>query len=207
MEDVKSSRKAGRPREFCTVQALDAALRLFQRKGYEGTSLTDLTEAIGVNRPSLYAAFGSKEELFRKVLARYAEIRHSGISDALALPTVRGVAEALLFNAARELGQPDCPGCLLVQGALACSDESEAVRRELGVQREALVEALHLRFQQAQAAGDLPPDAEPSDLARYVMAVINGMSVQAAGGSGAEELRRVAEIALLAWPESELPSH
>lgn len=202
MKEVTLSKKAGRPREFCTEAALDAALQLFRRKGYEGTSLTDLTEAIGVNRPSLYAAFGSKEELFRKVLARYIEQSDPATSAALALPTARGVAEALLSASAGEVGQAECSGCLLVQGALACSDEGESVRRALSEQREATVETLRLRFEQAKAEGDLPASAEPADLARYIATIMNGMVVQTAGGASPEALHRVAEIALMAWPES-----
>ncbi len=200
MNDLKSARKVGRPREFDVDAALDAAMRLFWHKGYEGTSLSDLTEAMGVNRPCLYAAFGNKEELFRKALDRYAEVRGPITSAALARPTARGVAEALLSGSAEALAQPEHPGCLLVQAALACGDGAEAIRRELNVRRGAAVETLRQRFERAQAAGDFPPGAEPADLARYVVTVINGMAVQAAGGAGAEELRRVAEIALGAWP-------
>ncbi|MGI4791830.1 MAG: TetR/AcrR family transcriptional regulator [Janthinobacterium lividum] len=197
------SKKAGRPREFCTVQALDAAMHLFWRKGYEGTSLTDLTDAIGVSRPSLYAAFGSKEELFRKVLAYYAELRAPAMSAALGQPTARGVVEALLSASVGEASQSECRGCLLVQGALACSDEAESIRRELNVQREASVETLRGRFEQAKAEGDFPANTEPADLARYFVTVMNGMAVQAAGGAGPESLRHVADIALKALPGSD----
>ncbi len=205
MENVISSKKVGRPRGFCTEEALETALHLFWRKGYEGTSMSDLTEAIGVNRPSLYAAFGSKEELFRKVLDRYAAQHEPAMSMALDRPTARDVAEALLSSItayACERAAPEAAGCLLVQGALACSDESDAVRCELAGRREAMVETLRVRFEQAQADGDFPADAQPADMARYVVTVMNGMSVQAAGGAGADALRRVAEIALRAWPES-----
>lgn len=183
---------------------MEIALQLFWRKGYEGTSVSDLTEAIGVNRPSLYAAFGSKEELFRKVLNRYAAQHEPAMSVALAQPTARGVAEALLIPIpayACERARPGAAGCLLVQGALVCSDESDAIRVELAARREAMVTALRVRFEQAQAEGDFLAEAEPADMARYVVTVMNGMSVQAAGGAGADELRRVAEIALRAWPE------
>ena len=202
MEAKKTARKAGRPREFCTEEALETALHLFRRKGYEGTSLSDLTEAIGVNRPSLYAAFGSKEDLFRRVLDRYAERYEAALAAALAQPTARGVAEALLLPSAPEPLPAKAAGCLLVQGALACSDESEAVRCELAGRREAMVSTLRGRFEQAQADGDFPADAAPADLARYLVTVMHGMSVQAAGGAGADDLRRVAEIALRAWPEN-----
>ncbi len=205
MDEVKLSKKAGRPRGFCLEEALETALHLFWHKGYEGTSVSDLTEAIGINRPSLYAAFGSKEELFRQVLDRYAAQHNPAVEAALARPTARGVAEALLSSTpayACERAGPGATGCLLVQGALACSDESDAVRVELAARREAMVAALRVRFERAQAEGDFPAEAEPADMARYVVTVMNGMSVQAAGGAGADDLRRVAEVALKAWPEN-----
>ena len=201
MDETKSTKKAGRPRGFCTEQALDKALSLFWRKGYEGTSMSDLTAAIGVNRPSLYAAFGSKEELFRRVLERYAERYGPAFSAALAQPTARSVVEALLSVYARERAASEAPGCLLVRGALVCSDEADAIRVELAARREAMVNALRVRFEHAQADGDFPANVQPADMARYVVTVMNGMSVQAAGGAGADDLRRVAEVALGAWPE------
>ena len=201
MDDMKLSKKAGRPREFCTEQALETALHLFWRIGYEGTSMSDLTEAIGVNRPSLYAAFGSKEALFRLVLDRYAEKYDTALTAALAQPTAYSVAEALLLPPTHEPSPTEAAGCLLVQGALACSDESDTIRIELAARREAMVAALRIRFEQAEADGDFPAAARPADMARYVVTVMNGMSVQAAGGAGADDLRRVAEIALRAWPE------
>lgn len=202
MENAIPSKKAGRPREFCMEQALDIALHLFWRKGYEGTSLSDLTTAIGVSRPSLYAAFGNKEELFRKALDRYAEKYDTALMAALAQPTAYGVAEALLLASAHEPSESEAPGCLLVQGALACSDEGNGVRYELSRRREVTVKVLCRRFEQAKVEGDITANAEPADIARYVVTVMNGMSVQAAGGAGAADLRRVAKIALRAWPEN-----
>jgi AcrR family transcriptional regulator len=200
MKDPKSQGRVGRPREFDMDRALDTAMRLFWRKGYEGTSLTDLTEAIGINRASLYVAFGNKEALFQKALERYRTLREPITSAALGQPTARGVVELLLHEAARELACPENPGCLAVQGALACSDAGEAIRHALCVRRAALVERLRLRFEQAQTEGDLPATAEPSDLAQYVATVMYGMAVQASGGADAEQLRRIAQIALHAWP-------
>ena len=201
MDEAKSTKKAGRPRGFCLEEALETALQIFWRKGYEGTSMSDLTGAIGVNRPSLYAAFGSKEELFRRVLEHYAERYGPDFSAALTQPTGRGVVEALLSVYAREWAASEAPGCLLVRGALVCSDESNAIRIELTARREAMVNALRVRFEHAQADGDFPANARPADMARYVVTVMNGLSVQAAGGAGADDLRGVAEIALGAWPQ------
>src|SRR6266852_3492764 len=118
----------GRPRAFDIDKALDRALGVFWRKGYEGTTLSDLTEAMGINRPSLYAAFGSKEGLFRKALDRYAEGPAAYVREALNEPTARAVAERLLGGAADLLTDPRHPrGCLAVQGALACGEAADSV--------------------------------------------------------------------------------
>jgi AcrR family transcriptional regulator len=192
----------GRPRAFDVEKALDRALEVFWRKGYEGASLLDLTRAMGINRPSLYAAFGSKEGLFRKALDRYAEGPAAYVRAALNAPTARAVAERLLGGSVDLLTDRRNPrGCLLVQGALACGEAAESVRRELAARRASGEVAVRQRFERALADGDLPADSDPADLARYVVTVMRGMAVQAAGGAGREELRRVAEMALRAWPE------
>jgi AcrR family transcriptional regulator len=193
----------GRPRAFDIDKALDRALKVFWQKGYEGASLLDLTKAMGINRPSLYAAFGNKESLFCKALDRYAEGPADYFRKALEEPTARAVAERLLVGSADLLTNPRNPrGCLMVQGALACGAAADSVRRELVSRRMAGEIALRRRFARASADGDLPADADPADLARYVVTVIRGMAVQAAGGASREELRRVAEMALRVWPKS-----
>lgn len=192
----------GRPREFDVEKALDRALAVFWRKGYEGASLPELTRAMGINRPSLYAAFGNKEALFRKVLDRYAEGPAAYVTEALAEPTARAAAERLLGGAVDLLTGPRGPrGCLLVHGALACGEAAESVRRELAARRAAGEAAIRRRFERARAAGDLPPDACPADLARYVATVLRGMAVEAASGASRAELRRVVELAMRAWPK------
>jgi AcrR family transcriptional regulator len=190
-----------RPREFDIDEALDRALRVFWRKGYEGASLSDLTRAMRVSRPSMYAAFGNKEALFRKALDRYVEGPGAYFREALREPTARAVVERLWGDAAELLSEPKTPrGCLMVQGALACGDAAEPVRRELTARRASLVVALRERFERAVAEGDLPPDASPSDLARYAATITHGMSVQAASGASREELKRVVGLALRGWP-------
>ncbi|MBL8795401.1 MAG: TetR/AcrR family transcriptional regulator [Planctomycetia bacterium] len=193
--------RKGRPREFDVEQALEQALQVFWRKGYEGTSLPDLTAAMGINRPSLYAAFGNKEALFRRAVERYVAGPAAFVRQALAEPTARAVAERLLHGSADLLtrpGQP--PGCLVVQGALACGKEADPIRQELAARRAAAQTALRKRLQRARTEGDLPTDADPADLARYLTAVMHGMAVQAVGGASRAELRRVAELALRVWP-------
>jgi AcrR family transcriptional regulator len=197
----RSAPRRGRPRAFDAEKALDRALNVFWRKGYEGASLPELTKAMGINRPSLYAAFGNKEALFKKALDRYASGPAAYVGRALEAATARGVFEALLEGAIGMMGDPRAPrGCLMVQGALACGDAAESVRRELIARRLAGECALRERFERARAEGDLPAGADPGDLARFAVTVLHGLSVQAASGVGAEALRGVAEMALRAWP-------
>jgi AcrR family transcriptional regulator len=192
----------GRPRAFDVDKALDRALEVFWRKGYEGTSLPDLTRAMGINRPSLYAAFGNKEALFRKALDRYAEGPAAYVREALNEPTASGVVERFLEGTIDLLTDRHNPrGCLAVQGALACGEAADSIRRELASRRAATEAALRRRLARARADGDLPIDTDPADLARYVATITQGMAVQAAGGASRKELRRVMKMALRAWPE------
>jgi len=191
----------GRPRLFDTDQALDAALNVFWRKGYEGATLPDLTSAMGINRPSLYAAFGNKQSLFKKALQRYINGPAAYVHDALAQPTARAVAEKLLQGAVQNLTNPNNPrGCLAVQGALACGDDADCMRKELIRHRESLVTALRQRLVRAKKENDLPRNSNPADLARYLATVMHGLSVQASSGASRRDLQKVANLALQAWP-------
>jgi len=193
--------KIGRPRAFDVDLALDRALHVFWRKGYQGTSLSDLTKAMRINRPSLYAAFGNKEALFRKTLDRYSKGPTAFSGDALRAPTARGVVERLLRGTVDLLTDRRTPrGCLMVQSALACGDAADSIRRELASRRETGETALRRRFQRAKREGDLPSNADPADLARYVTTVMHGMAVLGAGSATRPQLLRVMETALQAWP-------
>lgn len=190
----------GRPRTFDVDKALDRALRVFWRKGYEGASLPDLTRAMRINRPSLYAAFGNKEALFRRAIDRYIEGPACHAREALEEPTARAVVERLWRGSIELIANPRNPrGCFLVQSALACGDTGQSVRREMAKRRMADEAALRERFERAIAEGDLPPDADAADLARYVTTISYGMAVKAADGATREELERVVEMALRAW--------
>jgi AcrR family transcriptional regulator len=192
----------GRPREFDAQQALDRALLLFWRHGYEGTSLAALTEAMGIGVPSLYAAFGNKEALFRQALDRYLHGPASYLPNALKERTARRVVERLYAGAIDMVinrRHPD--GCLLVHGALASGPQCESVRKELSLRRAGAEAAVRRRFDRAIDEGDLPPRVDPAKLARYVVTVLWGMSVQAAGGASRAQLEEVAEMAMRAFPD------
>jgi AcrR family transcriptional regulator len=190
----------GRPREFDIDQALQRAMLLFWRQGYEGTSLSDLTRELGLTRTSLYAAFGSKEALFLKALDLYEE-RAGYRAAALTARTARDYARALLEGAADLHGDQKNPaGCLGVQGALVCAPESNGIRNELIRRRKVGESIIRDRLKRAKAEGDLPADADAADLARYLSILIYGITVQAAGGATRKELRSAAELALRNWP-------
>jgi AcrR family transcriptional regulator len=193
--------KLGRPREFDFDKALDKALAVFWEKGYEGASLPDLTEAMGINRPSLYAAFGNKEGLFRRAMERYEEGPASYVREALAQPTARKVVESLFAGGIDVVAGGKNPGgCFAVQAALACGDDARVARAVLAERRQAAQLALRKRLLQAKAEGDLPKNAGVAALARYVFTVMHGMAVQAAGGATKRELQAVAKTAMKAWP-------
>ncbi len=190
-----------RPRTFCEVNALDRALEVFWRSGYEGASISALTDAMGINRPSLYATFGNKEELFQKALARYVDLKNEFFEEVLKAPTAREVVARLLEGAAEMFTDPSNPvGCLSVQGALACSAESEPVHHELAKIRANYEARLRQRFAEECADGRLPPGTDPDVLARFVATITHGMSVQANGGATSDQLREVAKMAMRAWP-------
>ncbi|MER5784283.1 TetR/AcrR family transcriptional regulator [Streptomyces mobaraensis] len=189
----------GRPREFDLDERLDRALRVFWRQGYEGTALSDLTEAMRISRPSLYAAYGNKEALFRKVLDRYMETAVH-VRDALRQPTARTATETLLRGTIAVTTGEDGPGCLMVHGALATGGASAAVRAEAAARRHASENALRERFEQALRDGDLPTGTDADDLARYVCLLWYGIAVQASSGATSDDLERAVDIAMRAFP-------
>ena len=195
--------RTGRPREFDADKALDRALKVFWRKGFEGASLADLTKAMRINRPSLYAAFGNKESLFRKAVDRYQAQQACYFQKALDAPTARAAMEQLLQGTIDVLTKPGNPGgCLLVQGALCGDKDTEAIQKSLARQRAESEAAIRTRLRRAQNEDDLPADANPADLARYFATVMHGMSVQSSGGAKRADLLRVARLALLALPDA-----
>ena len=201
---MKSNRvrsQPGRPRAFDAEKALDRALGVFWRNGYEGASLPALTKAMRINRPSMYAAFGNKEALFRRAVERYARGPASYGRKAIEKSTAREVVEALLGGAVALLTKPQNPGgCLMVQGALACGENSRRVRDELASRRASDVAAIRRRFQRAIDEGDLPASSDATGLARFIATVMHGLAVQAASGASRKELIRVKDMVLRMWP-------
>jgi len=192
----------GRPREFDQEQALDQALELFWRQGYEGTSIADLRNAIGITAPSLYAAFGSKEELYRRVLEHYLAGLGRTLVDALREEAnTYAAVKRFLFESAQIFAGPKNPrGCLISCAIPTCAPENRAVADIVAAKRMGSVHTLRTRFQQAVKQGELPRDTDTEQLARFYGAVIQGMSIQALDGAGAKALRGIAETALKAWP-------
>lgn len=191
----------GRPREFCTEAALAEALRVFWAKGYEGASLADLTDAMGITRPSLYAAFGNKEALFHKALDLYEAEKLAYMRAALERPTARGVAEAILRGALEMQTSPDGPkGCLGVIGTMACGAEADSIRGEVIARRASSQAALTERLERAKADGDLPPGVDIGGLTSYLYALLQGMAVQAGSGASRADLERMVDTSLMVWP-------
>ncbi|WP_260921508.1 TetR/AcrR family transcriptional regulator [Novosphingobium sp. 9] len=193
----------GRPREFDPDTALSAALRVFWLRGYEGASLAELTEAMGITKPSLYACFGNKEALFRKALDLYEQEKLAYIGRALAEPTARGVAEVLLSGALEtHCGKRDPQGCLGVISSVACGAEAEAIREEVIARRKSSETALIRRMEQAREEGDLPAHVEPAAIAAYLTTVLQGLSVRAGSGAEPETLKQIVATTLACWPSA-----
>ncbi len=196
----------GRPREFDIDTAIKAATELFWRKGYEGTSLTDLTGAMGITPPSFYFAFGNKEKLFRRVIEQYYEMQLELLESALREPTVRGVAERFLYGYADVLTRPShAPGCLALNSSLP-SAEDDTVRAWLANLRGELVVRLRKRLAKARGTADLPMNADPAVLARYIAVIAWGLAVEAQSGAKRKDLYRTIAAGLTAWPPASVPT-
>jgi AcrR family transcriptional regulator len=192
----------GRPRQFDEEEALNTALRLFWRHGYEGTSISTLAKAMGMTIPSLYNAFGNKESLFMKAVCLYDLYGDKLYGEAFAKTSAREVALAILMGEVDLVSGAETPeGCLMVQGALATGPDSELVRQEMAKQRRQAEVDVAARFEEFQKAGQLPLGWKASALAAYVMTVATGMAVQAKSGASRQELIEVADMAMKIWPK------
>ena len=197
MENAVAAR--GRPREFDVVVALAAALRVFWEKGYEGASLTDLTEAMGITRPSLYAAFGNKEELFKRALNLYESEKLAYVRNALDAPTARGVAERLLYGTITNVTS-ECPGCLGVIASVSCRSPNSPIQKDVRALTQTTRAAMVDRMQRAIDEGDFTVAVQAEAMTQYLMAVLQGLSVQASAGASREQLQQVADATLAVWP-------
>lgn len=191
-----------RPREFDEDEVLDRALHVFWEKGFDAASLADLQQATGLTKSSLYKAFESKEGLFRRVLERYHDNHLAFRTGALAQPTPRLVAESLL-NGIVELhtGKNTPSGCLVTFSALACSADAQPLREELSESRNAFERRLRARLEAIKDAGPLPPGMSCADAASFLSTFIQGLAVQARGGSTRRQLRQLVAAVMKSWPE------
>lgn len=195
----------GRPRGFDIGDALEKAQGVFCRLGYDAASLSELTKAMGINSPSLYAAFGSKEGLFRAVMDRYAQQRVQDLEAGLDAPTARDAVDHILAIAARLYTEDKGEvSWLVMRGGAACG--CPAIADDLSSRRDGIETALRKRFERAVQEGDLGERADPAALARYVMSVLTGMGIQAAEGASEEELKQIAAYAMGGFPAPARPS-
>jgi len=194
MAAKRNSIKMGRPRSFDEEVALEAAMLLFWMKGYEGATTSDLANTMGINASSMYAAFGSKEELFKRAFIRYCHEHLTFFPKALALPTMCETVTALLEGTVGLVTKPGYPrGCLMVQGGMATA---QPIRAFLSTYRKQGDDALRRRVEMARKQGDLDPTLDPRDFARYLITLTTGMAVQATNGARKAELKRQADLAL-----------
>jgi AcrR family transcriptional regulator len=199
---VAVRRPPGRPRSFDRDEALHRAMEVFWQNGFEGTSIHDLTEAMGINPPSLYAAFGDKEQLYLEAVARYVARRREACPYADE-PTARQAIEKLLTYIATELARPCNPrGCMMAMAVATTSGSSQQLQSTLAKQRAEQRARLKARIDQGLEAGELPPGTDTAALADFYATVISGMSLQARDGASSKTLMATVEAAMRAWPET-----
>jgi AcrR family transcriptional regulator len=198
MENVTCIQR-GRPREFDTAEALASALRVFWTKGYDGASLSDLTDAMGITRPSLYAAFGNKEALFKQALDLYETEKLAYVRTALDAPTGRGVVERMLAGTIDNCSGT-CSGCLGVIAAVKSGPEGSPIQQDVRARAESSRAAMIARMQQAIDDGDFTIPLSAEAITQYMIAVLQGISVQAGAGASRAQLQQVADATLAVWP-------
>ena len=196
-QSVKTAKKMGRPRGFDEKMALDAAMKLFWERGYEGTSMAELSKAMDLTPPSIYAAFGDKKSLFRLAAKRYAAGPAQYQAKALLEPTLREVIFALFRNTVEFLTEPGHPaGCMTLTGAMACSVEADSAKELMTEIRKQNEAALKARLQQARKSGEMAADLNVDDYSRYLSTLLGGLAIQAANGTSKAAMKRTANMAL-----------
>ena len=196
----ENNKTKGRPRKFDKENALKTALHLFWRHGFEGVSIANLAKAMGINVPSLYAAFGNKEQLFFQSVELYGKTNANIYAPALALNTAYEVAQAILLGEVDLVTNPEAPdGCLMVQGALVTSPESQQLSDMMSKLRMTAEGWMADRFEKAKSDGDLPKNADAKALACFIMTINSGIAVQAKTGVRRDELLKIVDYSLLAF--------
>jgi AcrR family transcriptional regulator len=191
----------GRPRSFDRDAALRMAMKTFWKLGYEGASMAALTAAMGINSPSLYAAFGSKEELFREATGLYLETEDSRSKAILENEaSARAAIHAMLRNSVANLARPGAPhGCLLILGDSNAAPENDGVRQYLCQRRRDIQAALEARLKRGLADGDIPARADIKAMAAFYMTILQGLSLRARDGASREAMAEIVESAMAAW--------
>jgi AcrR family transcriptional regulator len=196
----------GRPKAFSTQEALDAAMKVFADKGYEGASLSDLTKAMGINRTSLYATYGNKEALFRKALDQYSEGMKSFLDECMKVPNAREGMSRLLHHGVEMFTDNEGPGaCFMVRGPLTGSESEKDIKVYFEKKRSMVEQVLQERFEKAKQAGELPDAASSLELARFYFVIMQGIALQAHHGGTREQLMDVVNVSLAQWPKKDSP--
>jgi AcrR family transcriptional regulator len=200
MPRKSSGNPPGRPKAFCEKQALHAAVLVFAEKGFENASLTDLTAAMGINRFSMYASFGNKEQLYVKAMEVFNDMRKQRVTDTLKGPSARESITQLLKEIVDRFTDNIHGVCFVTQAPLTSAEVSDETR-ELMARRRAEVEtAIRERIKKAIKEGELPASTSAKDLARYYAVIIQGFALQAQHGGTRDELLRVVDVVMENWP-------
>ncbi|MGQ0442673.1 MAG: TetR/AcrR family transcriptional regulator [Methylophilaceae bacterium] len=200
-DQTETLKRRGRPPAFNHEEALEKAMQTFWTYGYEGTSMAALIEAMDMNKPIIYAAFGNKEALFNKVLDKYVAGPSAFVKEAMSEPTSFQVVKVFFTKAIELLAEHHNPrGCMIVQGALSCGPEAEMIQKKLTSYRASIEDSFKKRFEFAKANADLPEDTDTSALAKYVATMHQGISVQASSGASKDELMGIVVIVMQNWP-------
>ena len=203
-----AARPRGRPRSFDRDAALERAMEVFWAKGYESTSMCDLTEAMGINPPSLYAAFGDKEQLFLEALERYHDLRSETVTCAYdEEPTARGAMERILRDFAGQACEGSNRGCMVVMAMTTCEGASPELKAAIAKRRNMARARLKARIDRAVAEGELPKHTDTNALTDFYNAIFQGMSLQARDGASRKSLLATAEAAMRAWPVKDDSKH